>query len=225
MLIDNITRAFEPRRPKSYIVIDLESAVIDETAHKRYLATERWAPTDDDQPSRRGYNRGDCPLRTARWPFQTIVTAVAMTLTEHPDGNLDVSSFVTRSAPDHSELEVLQGIFQVLEDAAEGTELVSWGGMMHDVPMLLLAAMRHGLTLPKGWGWMSLGGGPRAPHIDFSRSISGGFKMKPVHESEVLAALDIPAKVPAPAFAVARLIRRRAVPPVSSAKPKLWLKM
>lgn len=206
MKTDAINSLFEPRRPKSYVVIDLESAVLDDTAHKRYQSMERWVPTNDDQPGRRGYTRAEDPLRCPRWPFQTIVTAVAMVLSEHPDGNLDVARFVTMSAPDHDERAVIAGILQVLDDAPEGTEMVSWGGMMHDVPLLLLGAMRHGLTLPKGWGWMSLGGSARSPHIDFARSSTGGFKMKPVHESEILAALDIPAKVPAPAFAVARLI-------------------
>lgn len=206
MNFDNIAGLFEPRRPKSYVVLDLESAVLDEAGHKRYLAMERWAPGPDDRPGRRNYTRGECPLRTPRWPFQTIVTAVAMVLTEHPDGNLDVSRLVTLSAPDHDERQVIEGVLQVLRDAPEGAELVSWGGMMHDVPMLVLGAMRHGLTMPKGWGWMAMGGGGRTPHIDFARTTTGGFKMKPVHESEVLAALDIPAKIPAPAFAVTKLI-------------------
>lgn len=206
MKIDNIASFFEPRRPKSYVVIDLESAVLDDTAHKRYQAMERWAPSNEEQVSRRDYSRAADPLLTPRWVFQTITTAVAMVLTEHPDGNLDVMSFVTLSAPIHDERAVVDGILQVLRDAPEGSEMVSWGGAMHDVPMLVLGAMRHGLTLPKGWGWMSTGGGGRSPHLDLARALTGGFKMKPVHESEVLAALDIPAKVPAPAFAVASLI-------------------
>lgn len=203
MKIDN---PLEPRRPRSYVVIDLESAVIDETGHKRYQASERWAPTNDDQPSRRGYTRGEDPLRTPRWPFQTIVTACAMTLVEHADGNLEISSFVTKSAPEHNEREVIEGMFKVLADAPPGAELCSWAGMIHDVPMLTLGAMRHGLALPKGWGWMAFGGGDPARHIDFARVMTGGFKMKPVHLAEVLASLDIPAKMSVPAFAVARLI-------------------
>ena len=197
---------FEPRKPRSYVVLDIESAVIDETGHKRYQAMERWAPSNDDQPSRRNYTRSEDPLRTPRWIFQTIVAAAVMVLVEHPDGNIDVSRFVTLSQPDHDERAVITGVLQVLADAPDGAELVSWAGMVHDVPMLALGAMRHGLTLPGGWRWMGFGGGDTVRHLDFARVMTGGFKMKPVHMAEVLASLDIPAKISVPAFAVARLI-------------------
>lgn len=203
MKIDN---PFEPRRPRSYVVLDIESAVTDETGHKRYQAMERYVPSNDDQPSRRGYKRHEDPLTTPRWPFQTIVTVAAMVLVEHPDGNLDVSRFVTLSQPDHDEREVIAGVLQVLADAPDGAELVSWAGMLHDVPLLTLGAMRHGLTLPKGWGWLGFGGNDPVRHLDFARTTTGGFKMKPVHMAEILASLDIPAKISVPAFAVARLI-------------------
>jgi hypothetical protein len=203
MKIDN---PFEPRRPRSYVVLDIESAVTDESGHKRYLAMERYVPGNDDQPSRRGYKRHEDPLTTPRWPFQTIVTAAAMVLVEHPDGNIDVSRFVTLSQPDHDEGAVIAGILHVLAEAPEGAELVSWAGMLHDVPLLTLGAMRHGLTLPKGWGWLGFGGNDPVRHVDFARTTTGGFKMKPVHMAEILASLDIPAKISVPAFAVARLI-------------------
>lgn len=203
MKIDN---PFEPRRPRSYVVLDLESAVIDEAGHRRYQAMERYVPSNDEQPSRRSYKRHEDPLTTPRWPFQTIVTAAVMVLTEHPDGNLDVARFVTLSQPDRDERAVVAGVLQVMADAPEGAELVSWAGMLHDVPLLSLAAMRHGLTLPRGWGWLGFGGSDPIRHLDFARATTGGFKMKPVHMAEILASLDIPAKISVPAFAVARLI-------------------
>lgn len=203
MKIDN---PFEPRCSRSYIVFDVESAVIDESGHRRYQAMERYVPSDDDESGRRGYKRHEDPLRTPRWPFQTIVTAAAMVLVEHPDGNIDVSRFVTLSQPDHDERAVVAGLLKVLADAPEGAEIVTWAGMMHDIPLLMLAAMRHGLNLPKGWGWLAFGGNDPARHKDFARTTTGGFKMKPVHMAEILASLDIPAKMSVPAFSVARLI-------------------
>ncbi len=197
---------FEQHRGRSFVVIDIESAVTDEGGHKRYQAMERWAPRSGDHHSRRGYKRGEDPLRTPRWPFQTIVTASVMVLVEHPDGNIEVSRLVTLSKPDHDERQVIEGVLQVLAEAPPGAELVSWAGMLHDVPLLTLGAMRHGSTLPKGWRWLGFGGNDPARHLDFARVMTGGFKMKPCHLAEVLASLDIPAKISIPAFAVARMI-------------------
>lgn len=197
---------FEPRRPRAYVVLDIESAVTDETGHRRYQQMERWTPPADGQPSRRGYTRSEDPCQTPRWPFQTIVTAAVMVLVEHDDGGIDVARFTTLSQPDHDERAIVAGILQVLAEAPTGAELVSWAGMLHDVPMLSLAAMRHGLTLPRGWGWCGFGGNDPVRHLDFARTTTGGFKMKPVHMAEILASLDIPAKISVPAFAVARLI-------------------
>lgn len=197
---------FELRRPRAYVVLDIESAVTDETGHRRYQQMERWTPPTDGQPSRRGYTRSEDPCQTPRWPFQTIVTAAIMVLVEHDDGGIDVGRFTTVSQPDYDERAIVAGILQVLAEAPPGAELVSWAGMLHDVPMLSLAAMRHGLTLPKGWGWFAFGGNDPVRHLDFARTTTGGFKMKPVHLAEVLASLDIPAKISVPAFAIARLI-------------------
>ncbi|WP_394269545.1 hypothetical protein [Qipengyuania sp.] len=196
---------FEPRRPRAYVVLDLESAVTDETGHKRYLAMERWAPRNGE-PSRRGYTRSEDPCLTPRWPFQTIVTASIMVLTENDEGGVDVARFTTLSRPDLDERQIVSGILRVLSEAPKEAELVSWAGMLHDGPMLSLAAMRHGLTLPKGWRWLGFGGNDPVRHLDFARTTTGGFKMKPVHMAEILASLDIPAKISVPAFAVARLI-------------------
>lgn len=196
----------EPRGPRSYIVFDIESAVVDEAGHRRYQQMERWAPSSDDQPSRRGYTRGEDPLKTPRWVFQSIVTACAMVLTEHVDGNVDVTRFVTLSAPDHDERQIVEGLLQVFAEAPVDAELVSWAGSFHDLPLLMCAAMKHGLTLPSGWKWLAFGGDGRQRHVDFARVATANLKMKPVHQSELLAAFDIPAKLSAPAFAVARLI-------------------
>lgn len=195
-------------RTRSWIIFDLESAVIDESGHRRYQQIERWTPSDndDDAPGRRGYKRAEDPLKTPRWIFQSITTACAMVLIEHPDGNVDVSRFVTLSAPDHSEKEIVEGILEVLADAPADADLVSWAGSFHDLPMLVCAAMRYGLTLPGAWRWLAFGGDGRQRHVDFARVATANMKMKPIHESELLAAFDIPAKLSAPAFAIARLI-------------------
>ena len=47
-------------------------------------------------------------------------------------------------------------------------EIVTWMGMAHDIPLLISGCMRHGLTLPKGWGWLAHGGFHRERHLDLA---------------------------------------------------------
>ena len=203
MTFDN---PFEPKKKRSYILLDIESAVMDEAGHKRYQAMERWTPREDDQPSRRGYTRSEDPCKTPRWVFQTITTTAMMLLVEDDQGGVDVSRFVTLSAPDHDERAVVAGVLQVLGEAPDGAEIVTWMGLAHDLPVLISACMRHGLTLPKGWGWMAFGGFHKERHLDLARAYTAGMKMKPIHLAEVLAAMDIPGKITCPPFAVTGLI-------------------
>ena len=194
------------RRVRSYLVFDLESAVIDEAGHQRYLQMERWTPDETEPRSRRGYKRGDCPLQTPRWPFQTIAALSAMVLTEHEDGNLQVMRFVTWSLASYTEAGIVAGFLQLLKEAPSATELASWGAAWNDLPILIAAAMRHGLSLPKGWEWMAWQGGGRVPHVDLARVLGGDSKMKPCHFAEYAAAQDIPAKLVIEPYRVAGLI-------------------
>lgn len=200
MKIDNIS----PRAPRCWIVLDIESAVLDDSAHKRYQAMERWVPSDN-KPIRRGYHRSECPLTTPRWIFQTITTASLMVVVEDSQGGIDVSRFVTLSAPDHDERAVLEGILQVLADAPTA-EICSWMGVAHDLALLLGGCMRYGLTFPRGWEWLAFGGFHRDRHLDLARVMTAGMKMKPIHLAEVLAAMNLPGKLTAPPFAVTGLI-------------------
>lgn len=197
---------FEPRRPRAFVIIDLESAVLDEAGHRRYQKMERWQPSPDARPSRRHYQRGEDPLQTPRWVFQTITTVAVMVLVEHADGNVDVNRFVTLSAPVHDERQVVEGLLRVLADAPAGAELVSWAGSFHDLPILTCAAMKHGLTLPADWRWIAFGGDGRQRHLDHARILTGGLKMKPIHQAEYAAALDIPAKMTAKPSMVSKFI-------------------
>ena len=201
------THALQPK-PRSWVIIDIESAVTDESGHRRYMAMERWVPTPG-KPSRRNYVRSADPLQTPRWAFQTIVAAAVMILVEHDDGNVDVASFTTLSAPELNEKGVMMGMIEALAAAPDGAELCSWAGMLHDVPLMSMACKRHGLTYPAGWRWLGFGGNDPVRHLDLARTTTGGFKMKPIHLAEVLASLDIPAKITVPAFAVAPLINQK----------------
>ena len=54
---------------------------------------------------------------------------------------------------------------------------------------------------------MAWGGEGKCNHIDLCRLLTGGGKMKPVHQTEYAASLNIPAKITAPPFAVTGLIK------------------
>lgn len=194
-------------QPRCYVVIDAESAVIDEAGHQRYREMERWRGEPNEPESRRGYTRGEDPLQTPRWPFQTIVAVSALVLFEHCQGNIEVSRFKTFAAPDLDERGILIDLHQLLSELPAGSEAVTWGGAWHDLPLLKIAAMRNGLSLPRNWQWMAWCGEGKANHIDLCRVLAGGSKMKPVHMSEYAASLHIPAKITAPPYAVAGLIK------------------
>lgn len=193
--------------PRCYVVLDAESAVIDEAGHQRYREMERWRGEANEPESRRGYTRGEDPLQTPRWPFQTIVAVSALVLFEHCEGNIEVSRFETFAAPDLDERGILTGLHQLLSELPTGSEAVTWGGAWHDLPLLKIAAMRNGLSLPRNWQWMAWCGEGKANHIDLCRVLAGGSKMKPVHMAEYAASLHIPAKITAPPYAVAGLIK------------------
>src|SRR3546814_9530397 len=55
-------------------------------------------------------------------------------------------------------------------------ELVTWAGMVHDIPLIMMAAYSHGLTLPRGWRWLSFGGNDPARHLDIASIVTGDRK-------------------------------------------------
>ena len=194
-------------QPRCYIVLDIESAVIDRAGHRRYQAMERWTGEPDDPKSRRGHKPEEDSLKTPRWPFQTIVAVSAMILFEHSQGSIDVSRFETFAAPDLDERGIVLGLYQLLSELPEHAEIVTWGGAWHDLPLLKNCTLRHGLSLPRGRAWMAWSGEGKANHLDLCRILGAGSKMKPTHMSEYAASLNIPAKITAPPFAVAGLIK------------------
>lgn len=199
-------KPFSDAQPRCYIVLDIESAVIDDVGHRRYQAMERWIGSAHGSESRRGYKREDDPLKTPRWPFQTIVALSAMVLFEHSQGSIDVSRFETFAAPNLDERGIVLGFYQLLSELPEHAEIVTWGGAWHDLPLLKNCTLRHGLSLPRGRAWMAWSGEGKVNHIDLCRVLGAGSKMKPVHMSEYAASLNIPAKITVPPFAVAGLI-------------------
>lgn len=192
--------------PRWFVVLDTESAVADRSAHDRYREMERWFPPEENLPSRRGYKETEDPLLTPRWPFQTIAAIAALVLVETAEGNVEVARMATFSARELGEAEMVQGLFDLLSQVPTRAQLVSWSGTTADIPLLVVAAMRAGLSLPPRWQWMAHGADNRAAHIDLCHLLSGNSKAKRVHQSEMAAIFGIPAKVTAMPAAVAGLI-------------------
>lgn len=72
MKFDKYENPFAPRPPRCWVVLDLESAVLDESGHKRYQRMERWSPAPDAQPSRRNYTRSEDPAKRQGGSFRPL---------------------------------------------------------------------------------------------------------------------------------------------------------
>jgi hypothetical protein len=188
---------------KFHMIFDIESRATTED-HIGYQMMEHFVPEPGGgNSSRRGQCEEADPSITPRWCFQEIVTAVAMRCVAHADGSFEPIEFVTLSQPRLDERAIIQSLFDLIASMpADDAELVTFGGANHDVPLLVVRAMSHGLALPRGWAWMAFGGHGKGPHLDLLRVITGGFKLKLLHMAELAAVMDIPAKVTQPAWAV-----------------------
>lgn len=191
---------------RHYMIIDIESAVTNLSGHQRYQAMERYVPQPANNFARQGRAAEDRELQSPRWPFQTISAACVMYCVEHDQGGIEPVEMLTWWGDRHDERAIVAGVIKALAAAPEGAELVSWQGAWADIPHLICAASQHGLTLPKGWGWLAFTGEGRVLHIDLARCFSGGAKMKQIHMTEFAAALNIPAKMTLAPYLVAENI-------------------
>lgn len=193
-----------------YVIIDTESVVADDE-HRRYQATEHFSMRAGQRESgrRRGQRGGNDPLINARWMFQRITVASVMVCATHDDGNIVPVSLDTFSAPELDEADILKRIFAIVDDLPkDATELVTYGGVWADVPLVVIRAMKHGLTLPGAWaGWMPWGGQGKCPHVDLMRVLTGSSKMKASHMSEFAAVLDLPVKITAAPWRAAEFMK------------------
>lgn len=193
-----------------YVIIDTESVVADDE-HRRYQATEHFSMRAGQRESgrRRGQRGSNDPLINARWMFQRITVASVMVCATHDDGNIVPVSLDTFSAPEMEEADILNRIFAIVDDLPrDATELVTYGGVWADVPLVVIRAMKHGLTLPGAWaGWMPWGGQGKCPHVDLMRVLTGSSKMKASHMSEFAAVLDLPVKITAAPWRAAEFMK------------------
>ena len=161
-----------------FLILDTES-VWDRVAYRRYLAT-------DHDPA------------APRWTTKRVVSASLLDLRIE---NGDVSHVALKSYMGGDEEQLISQLFDELIVRPDH-QLVSWGGLNQEQPVLEMAAMRQHKKLP-----LSLKKGERFGrygsyrHLDLAKAMKAGSY---VHLSEVAAALALPAKCAGPAANVER---------------------
>ena len=151
-----------------FLILDCES-IWDRTAYNRYAATDR---------------RAAAP----RWTVRKIVSASLLEL-RIKDGELSHVSL--KSLPGRDENELVSQLFDELLIRPD-VQLVSWGGLSSEQPILELAAMRLHMILP-----LALKKGERFGrfldhrHLDLARSLK---PQSYAHLAEVASALNLPFK-------------------------------
>lgn len=191
---------------KFKMFIDLESQVATDE-HQRYQAMERYVPPAEPIVLRSGQRADYDPKVTPRWLFREVITAVVMKCIVEDGTSLVPVEIATFSKVALDEMAIIMGVFDFLATTpVADTELVTFGGRGHDVPLLATRAMKHGLTLPDGWAWMAgVWRGP-VPHVDLLQSFTGGSKMAWAHMAEFAAVMSIPCKMTAAANSVPRFV-------------------
>lgn len=191
---------------KLHLIIDCEtSAVLEE--HRRYQASENYKPRHKGSDSgRRGQRGENDPLTTPRWPFQSMLAIAVMKCTAGDGGNIVPSEMMTWSLKNMTEKQILSEFFRYLSAMPEGSvELVSFGGEAHDLQILRCRAMAHGLSLPRGFEWMAFPSSLKSPHLDLSKVLTNGLKMRQCHLAEFAAVINMPSKFVAASWTITRL--------------------
>ena len=140
-----------------------------------------------DLPIYERYRRADPRPAKCRWPMQRVVSASVMAL-EISGGQMTVTAFKSWSGKDEDRL--LMNLFKFIAERPQH-QLVTWGGIATDVPILRIGSMEHGLKLP---AQLKISDRSRHVHLDLAISMKGGAGDY-VHLSEVSARLNIPCKI------------------------------
>jgi hypothetical protein len=193
---------------KIHLVFDLESTA-DHHEHRRYQASEHYTPRAKGGDSRRRGQRGQQdPLTTPRWPFQVVLALSVMKCVAGDGGNIVPAEMTTWSLKNMDEKQILTEFFRYLSTMpAASVELVSFGGEAHDLQILRCRAMAHSLTLPPGFEWLAFPSPQKSSHLDLSRVLTNGLKMRQCHLSEFAAVINMPSKFVAASWSITKLAR------------------
>ena len=153
---------------KSFAVLDIE-ILQDREAYAKYAALDPRAAE-------------------LRWPFKKVCSASVLTFSVTADGLFEFGHLNSFTSGD--EKEVLVKLFKRLRELP-GHQLVTWGGLSHDLPILRMGAAVHQILLPSQLVHNArYRGGYQHLDLAVEMKASGTY----AHLSEIAVRLDLPVK-------------------------------
>lgn len=145
--------------------------------------------TLDDLEAYDTYRKLDPRPANLRWPFKRVCAAALLTFSVDEDGRYESGHLDSWAGNDEGAL--LGALFTKLHMMADH-QLVTWSGIAHDLVVMRMSAMEHGLRLPRQLvhGVREHG---RWLHRDLDVEMMAG-SGKHVHLTEVATRLRLPVK-------------------------------
>lgn len=166
---------------RSYAVVDIE--------------------TLDDLEGFDKYEKLDPRPANLRWPFKHVCAAALLTFSVDDEGRYESGHLESWAGNDEAAL--LGALFTKLR-LTEDCQLVTWSGISHDLVVMRMSAMEHGLRLPRQLVHAAREHG-RWLHRDLEVEMAAG-SGKHVHLTEVATRLRLPVKFADRASMVPKLI-------------------
>jgi hypothetical protein len=142
----------------------------------------------NDREAYAKYAKLDPRAADLRWPFRKVCSASVLTFTITSDGLFEFGHLANFASSD--EKEVLIKLFNRLRELP-GYQLVTWGGLSHDLPILRMGAAVHEVLLPPQLVHNSRHRGSHQ-HLDLAVEMKASGMY--THLSEIAVALSLPVK-------------------------------
>ena len=138
-----------------------------------------------------------------RWPFRKVCSASVLTFSVTENGLFEFGHLDSYAGAD--EKEVITKLFNRLRELP-GYQVVTWGGLSHDLPILRMAAAVHEIQLPAQLVHNARDRG-RYQHLDLAVEMKAHGMY--AHLSEIAVRLGLPVKFGGNAGQVPQLVEQR----------------
>ena len=145
--------------------------------------------TLDDLEAFDKYERLDPRPAHLRWPFKHVCAAALLTFSVDEEGRFESGHLDSWAGDDEAAL--LGALFTKLR-LMDDYQLVTWSGISHDLVVMRMSAMEHGLRLPRQLVHVAREHG-RWLHRDLEVEMVAG-SGKHVHLTEIATRLRLPVK-------------------------------